>query len=64
MADHKPPASAPSSVSIDCYSEGESRRIEVAGIEITIRFVGRKGRKGRIAITAPAGTVFRDVASG
>lgn len=29
------------------------------GIEITIRFIARKGRQSRIAIIAPAGAVFR-----
>jgi hypothetical protein len=43
---------------IDWYSEGESRTVYVDGVRITIRFVGRRGRRGRIAITAPSGTVF------
>jgi len=44
--------------SIDWYSEGQTRTVEVSGIRVTIRFVGRRGRRARIAITAPAGTVF------
>jgi len=44
--------------SIDWYGEGHSRTVEVDGVRITIRFVGRKGRRGRIAIEAPAGAVF------
>jgi hypothetical protein len=46
---------------IDWYSEGQSRVVEVAGVRITVRFVGRRGRRGRIAIEAPAGAVFRAV---
>ena len=50
----------PSSVSqcIDWYAEGEERVVEAGGIRIVIRFVGRKGRRGRIAITAPPGATF------
>lgn len=51
----------PSSTSIEWYSEGQSRIVEVDGIEITIRYVARKGRRSRIAITAPGGAVFRVV---
>jgi hypothetical protein len=49
----------PSSQSIDWYSEGESRTVEVDGIRIEVRFIGRKGRGCRIAITAPPGATFR-----
>lgn len=44
---------------IDWYAEGEGRVVEVDGVQVLVRFVGRKGRRGRIAITAPAGAVFR-----
>lgn len=44
---------------IDWYSEGEERIVEAGGIRVVVRFVGRKGRRGRIAITAPPGAVFR-----
>jgi len=44
---------------IDWYAEGEERIVEAGGIRIAVRFVGRKGRRGRIAITAPAGAAFR-----
>ena len=47
------------STSIDWYAEGETRVLEVDGIRVTIRFVGRKGRRARIAIIGPAGAVFR-----
>jgi hypothetical protein len=49
---------AATSQSIDWYSEGQSRTVDVAGVRIVVRFVGRKGRRGRIAIEAPAGAVF------
>jgi hypothetical protein len=49
------------SQSIDWYSEGQSRIVEVDGVCIEVRYVGRKSRRGRIAITAPPGTTFRSV---
>jgi hypothetical protein len=49
---------APVCQSIDWYAEGESRTVEVDGVRITVRFIGRRGRRGRIAIEAPAGAVF------
>lgn len=48
----------------DWYSEGESRVVEVDGVRIVIRFIGRKARRGRILIEAPAGAVFRGLAAG
>ena len=50
------------SKSIDWYAEGQSRVVDVAGVQITVRFIGRKGRRGRIEIEAPAGAVFRSLA--
>jgi len=47
------------SQSIDWYTEGESRTIEVNGVRVAVRFIGRKSRRARIAITGPAGAVFR-----
>lgn len=44
--------------SVDWYSEGQTRIIDVDGVQITIRFIGRRGRRGRIAVTAPAGAAF------
>jgi len=44
--------------SIDWYSEGQERVVEVAGVRIVISYVGRKGRRARIAITAPSGTTM------
>lgn len=54
-ADALPP---PTSVCIDWYAEGQGRSVEVNGIRVLVRFVGRKGRRGRIAIEAPAGAEF------
>jgi hypothetical protein len=48
------------SQSIEWYHEGESRIVEVGGVQISVRFIGRRGRRARVAITAPAGAVFRD----
>ena len=48
------------SQSIDWYHEGESRTVEVDGVQVTVRLVGRKGRRSRIAIVAPAGAAFRN----
>ena len=56
-----PSALAQTCQSIDWYAEGDSRVVEIGGIEVSVRFVGRKGRRARIAITAPAGTVFKPV---
>jgi hypothetical protein len=55
----RPVVGSQTSQSIEWYAEGESRTVEVAGIQVTIRFIGRKGRRGRILIEAPAGAVFR-----
>jgi hypothetical protein len=43
---------------IDWFHEGEAKVVEVDGVRIIVRFIGRKGRRGRIAIEAPAGAVF------
>ena len=52
------PAEAKTSVCVDWYSEGESKVVFVDGAQVTVRFIGRKGRRGRIAIEAPAGALF------
>jgi hypothetical protein len=49
------------SQSIEWYADGQLRMVEADGIQITIRLVGRKGRRARIAVTAPPGAVFRSV---
>jgi hypothetical protein len=43
---------------IDWFAEGEAKTVEVDGIRVIVRFIGRKGRRGRIAIEAPAGAEF------
>ena len=40
---------------IDWYAPGESRSFVVDGVRVEVRFVGRKGRRGRIAVVGPAG---------
>ena len=45
--------------SVEWYHEGDERTVEAGGIQITVRFVGRRGRRGRIAITAPPGATFQ-----
>jgi hypothetical protein len=52
------PAPPATSVCIDWYSEGEAKVVEVDGVRVLVRFVGRRGRRGRIAIEAPAGARF------
>lgn len=42
----------------DWLTVGESRILELAQGRVTIRYVGAKGRRIRIAIEAPAGTAF------
>ncbi|WP_425613610.1 hypothetical protein NA78x_003445 [Anatilimnocola sp. NA78] len=53
-----PDVKHPTSQNIDWYSEGETRVVRVDGVEVRIRFIGRKGRRGRILVEAPAGAVF------
>ena len=52
---------AETSQSIEWYHEGQARVVELRGFQVIIRFVGRKGRRARIAITAPPGVAFRSV---
>ena len=54
----------PTTVCVDWYSEGESRTIDCGDVRVTVRFIGRKGRRGRIKIEAPAGAVFRSWGAG
>jgi len=49
----------PTSTCIDWYAEGQSRTVECDGVRMTVRLVGRKGRRCRLVIEAPAGAVFR-----
>jgi hypothetical protein len=43
---------------IDWFSEGETCVVEVDNVRVMVRFVGRRGRRGRIVIEAPAGAVL------
>jgi hypothetical protein len=40
--------------STDWYAPRQSRTVVVGGVEVAVRFVGRKGRRGGICITVPA----------
>jgi hypothetical protein len=55
---HAAPRSSVRTETIDWYAEGESRIVRVSDVEVHVRFVGRKGRRGRIVISAPAGARF------
>ena len=54
----RPSVMGPPSQLIDWFSEGQTLAVEFAGIVMTVRYVCRKGRRARIAITGPAGAVF------
>ena len=53
--------SLPTTVSqcIDWYAEGQSRVVKIGDVQVIVHCVGRKGRRARISITAPAGAVFQ-----
>ncbi len=44
--------------SIDWYTEGDVRTVEFGDLKVTVRFVGRKGRRARIAILGPPSITF------
>ena len=46
---------------VEWYHEGQSRVVDANGVRIEVRFIGRKGRRGRIAIVAPLGAAFQAV---
>jgi len=50
---------SPSRTMIVWVYKGEANVVEVNGVRIVVRFVGRRGRRGRIAIEAAPGAVFR-----
>jgi hypothetical protein len=39
---------------IDWFAEGESKVVVVGGVRIVVRFIGRKGRRGRCSRTRGA----------
>ncbi len=43
---------------IEWYHEGQTRVVDVNGVRIEVRYIGRKGRRARIAIVAPPGAAF------
>ena len=62
--DVRPAEQTRRATSIDWYSEGETRVVEASGVRVVVRFVGRKGRRGRIVIEAPAGATFSSFSEG
>jgi hypothetical protein len=52
-------ADLPICQSIEWYAEGQIRVVEVDGVRVEVHVIGRKGRRTRIEIMAPAGAVFR-----
>lgn len=57
-ASQQRPAESPTCQSIDWFHEGDERVVKVGDMLVTVRFIGRKGRRARIAITAPAGAKY------
>jgi hypothetical protein len=53
-------ASGARSRSTDWYSEGQGRVVRVGSLRIVVTFLGRKGRRARVKIEAPAGAEFVD----
>ena len=37
---------------IDWFSQGESCSLQIGGMSVVVRFIGRKGRRARIAVSA------------
>ena len=55
---HSVIASRPAQL-IDWFPEGQLLAVEFGGLVVTVKYVNRKGRRARIAVTGPAGTTFR-----
>lgn len=53
-----PADACPSAKCVVWYSQGDVVEVVVDGRVISVQLVGRKGRRSRIAITAPAGSKF------
>lgn len=47
--------------SIDWYHTGQSRTVQVDGVQVTVRLVGRKGRRARIAVTSTTAMVISSI---
>lgn len=41
---------------VDWFSQGESCLLQIGGTRVEVRFIGRKGRRARISISASPGT--------
>lgn len=37
---------------VDWFSQGESCSLQIGGTSVEVRFIGRKGRRARIAVSA------------
>ena len=46
---------------IDWFAEGQALAVEVGGVVVTVRLVGRRGRRSRLAIAARPTATFRSV---
>jgi hypothetical protein len=46
--------------STDWYSEGQGRVVRIGSLRIVVTFLGRKGRRARVKIEAPAGAEFEE----
>ena len=47
---HHVPGKSRTPQSIDWYAPGQTRVFDVEGVQIAVRYVGGKGRRGRIAV--------------
>ncbi len=52
-----------SSQVVSWFAEGQGLTIDFAGLTVIVRYVGRKGRRARIAVTAPPASVFHSLGS-
>ena len=57
-ADKQTRSEPPTSQLIDWYAVGQGCEIEVGSVTVSLRVVGQKGRRTRIAVTAPAPATF------
>ena len=55
----RPSDTEPLTQLIDWFAEGQALAVEIGGTVVTIRYLTRNARRARIAITGPAGAVFR-----
>jgi hypothetical protein len=56
--DSQTQVNAPTSRLIDWFAVGQGCAVEVGGVVIQLHVVGQKGRRTRIAVTAPAPATF------